>query len=508
MSARNEKKHQSDYSDAILAPRLATERFSGQFRWSPGQHWLQWNGSRWRTVNVAVPIEEGRAWVAGELKTLIGGLRVGEIDGEEVKKWTALLSRNRISAIVGLCQGQPGILAGDDEFDAHADMLNTPAGVVDLATGEVVAHDPNLLLTKITRGNYVAGFTHPDWEMALEALRPAEQEWFQARIGQAITGHPTPDGIMPVLQGSGENGKSLLTTDGLVPALGDYGSLASAKLVSANRGGEHSTEMADLRGKRLLIAEEMTEKRALDVTTIKRVQDVGRIRARALYRDNMEFDASHSLFVTTNYVPVVNETDHGTWRRLALLRFPFTFRKAGDTLDRPTDRRGDPGLKARLRQGAEGQHDAVVTWAVEGALRVHRIGPAALAVTPRIRQDTDGWRGSADRILGYWNERLIPDASAKVSAGDLLADFNTWLVDNGHAHRWSRETFAPRFAEHFRTQDQRVVQERTRELAGLVPRFGVMPTGGPDARLSVWVGVRWRTPADDAAEDAEIGAGV
>jgi hypothetical protein len=61
---------------------------------------------------------------------------------------------------------------------------------------------------------------------------------------------------------------------------------------------------------------------------------------------------SLSLFVTTNYIPVVNETDHGTWRRFALVVFPFTFRKPAEPLSGPTDRRGDPGLKARLRGGA------------------------------------------------------------------------------------------------------------------------------------------------------------
>ena len=34
------------------------------------------------------------------------------------------------------------------------------------------------------------------------------------------------------------------------------------------------------------------------------------------------------LFVSTNYKPRVDETDHGTWRRLAMVEFPITYRKA------------------------------------------------------------------------------------------------------------------------------------------------------------------------------------
>jgi phage/plasmid-associated DNA primase len=42
-----------------------------------------------------------------------------------------------------------------------------------------------------------------------------------------------------------------------VPALGDYASMASPKLFQFSKGSEHSEERATLRGKRLLIAEEL-----------------------------------------------------------------------------------------------------------------------------------------------------------------------------------------------------------------------------------------------------------
>jgi phage/plasmid-associated DNA primase len=199
-----------------------------------------------------------------------------------------------------------------------------------------------------------------------------------------------------------------------------------------------------------LIAEEMTEGRALDVTAIKRIQDVGMIKARYVYKDNMTFPASHSLFATTNYVPRVDETDHGTWRRLALLKFPYTFRKPGEPLRAPIDRRGDPNLKSRIRAGATGQHDAIVTWAVEGAVRVALGGSAALALPPGVVAATRAWRTEADRILGYWSGQLIPDRDACVLADELLGDFNRWMEGNGHK-QWSKETFAPKFGGHSET---------------------------------------------------------
>ena len=207
-----------------------------------------------------------------------------------------------------------------------------------------------------------------------------------------------------------------MTSGGLVPALGDYAHMASAKLITAAKGSEHSTERADLRGRRLVVAEEMTEDRALDVTAIKQIQDVPEITARLVHRDNMTFPASHSLICTSNYLPVVAETDHGTWRRLALVEFPYTFRKPGEALDDSgTEKRGDPALKQRVHDGADGQHDAAVTWAVDGAVRVAKEGADALALPAIVKDSPDRWRGTADRILGYWREHLTRDGDACIT---------------------------------------------------------------------------------------------
>ena len=172
---------------------------------------------------------------------------------------------------------------------------------------------------------------------------------------------------------------------------GDYAHMASAKLITAAKGSEHSTERADLRGRRLVVAEEMTEDRALDVTAIKQIQDVPEITARLVHRDNMTFPASHSLICTSNYLPVVAETDHGTWRRLALVEFPYTFRKPGEALDDSgTEKRGDPALKQRVHDGADGQHDAAVMWAVDGAVRVAKEAPTRWPSRPSSRTPLTG----------------------------------------------------------------------------------------------------------------------
>jgi putative DNA primase/helicase len=241
---------------------------------------------------------------------------------DAVAGWKTLLSSHRINTILKLSRGL--VKREVTELDADPELLNTPAEVVNLRTLDVYDHHPDFLMTYVTSGSYIKGYTHVDWEKALEALSPDERNHMQLRFGQAITGEPSPDDAMVVLRGSGENGKTAITTAGLVPAFGRYAHVASTKLFEK---GEHPTQLADLRGRRLVISEEISE---IDVDLMKRFVGTSYITARNLYKDNFTFRTTHSMFVTTNYETSISKTDHGTWRRFLLVVFPYTFRKKAE----------------------------------------------------------------------------------------------------------------------------------------------------------------------------------
>jgi putative DNA primase/helicase len=485
------------YTDARLAETIADDALADQFIWVSGLGWLAWGGRRWAGATDVKATEAVRQYALDRFAEVVDAHRNGQATTQAIDGWRSMLSAGRMRAVLMLARGIVERKA--DELDADPDLLNTPTAVVDLRTGELLRPDPTLLMTKITSGSYRPGFRHPDWEKALEALPEAEREWFQTRIGQGITGHTTPDGVMPVLQGAGENGKSALTTDGPVPALGGYASMASTKLFQAGKGSEHSTERADLRGQRLLIAEELTEGRSIDVAAIKQIQDVGIIKARYIRQDNIVFRTSHSLMTTTNYIPVVSETDHGTWRRLALLRFPYRFRKPGEPLESDSDRAGDLTLKPRIRDNLTDQHDAIVTWAVEGAIRYYADPVRSLAPTKKVGEATRRWRIEADRILGFWDEFLIPDPDSDILAAELYDVFNEWLGGNGH-NRWPVETFKPRFLQHAETVKHRVTVEQSR-YPERVKHFRLNAPVQSSKRPRVYKGLRFRT-ADDPEPNA------
>ena len=252
-----------------------------------------------------------------------------------IRAYTRRLNAGSVRAVADLSRGL--VLAEAAAFDQHPDLLNVDNGVVDLRTGELKPHDPALLLTKCSPAQYRTGAAHPDWTAALKALPDDVADWMQVRFGQAVTGHPPPDDLLPVLQGGGENGKSTVVA-AIGRALGDHAVTVPERVLLANPS-DHPTELMTLRGARLALIEETPEARHLSVKRLKDLLGSDQMSARYIRGNPVSWTPTHSLMLTTNYTPRVDETDHGTWRRLALVKFPYTFRKHSTPLLGDRDRR-------------------------------------------------------------------------------------------------------------------------------------------------------------------------
>jgi len=172
---------------------------------------------------------------------------------------------------------------------------------------------------------------------------------------------------------------------------GEHATIVPDRVLLSNPG-DHPTELMTLRGARLALLEETPEARHLNVKRLKDVLGTPQMTARLIRRDSVTWTATHSLFVSTNYRPRVEETDHGTWRRLALVTFPHTYRKPGVKLRGPNDLRGDPTLRERLKDGGDGRHGAVLAWLVTGARRWYENGQVMPVPPATVADDTRGWR--------------------------------------------------------------------------------------------------------------------
>lgn len=487
-----------DLTDAVMARKVYEDRLHDRFVWAVGFGWMKWNGMRWVDTAEETVAEEVRQWAIGEVKPQLSNVLISS-DRELRQGLMGLLSAYRIKALTGLSRGLcqvDGAL-----FDAEPHALNTPTGIVDLRTGETSPHDPNRYMTKITGANYRPGAEHQDWAMALECVPPAVADWLQVRFGQALTGHMTPDDVLLLLRGGGSNGKSTVLA-AIRTALGGYATYVSDRVLLAESGA-HPTELTEFRGARFALTEELPDEGRLNSKRLKDIIGTPTMTARKIRQDSITWQSTHSMFLSTNYLPKVTETDNGTWRRLALVDFPYTYVDA--TPSKPQERAGDPGLRDRVAEREE-QQGAVLAWLVAGAARWYAADKRMPPQPAEVVRATRRWREQSDLILRFWSECLAPEPDHFVTSVDMLDTFNEWLMAQGHKSR-SAQAFIPQFGEHEITRshgvyfDNRKIRTGETQSCRPLPSSGLgfgasafmrptLPTG---KQVRAWWGVRFVT---------------
>jgi P4 family phage/plasmid primase-like protien len=459
------------FSDAFLTDTVCSEALSGRFLYARGLGWMRYAGNRWMETDESLVVEEIRQWVIAHWEDVLEEYKKDQSADVKARMngWRQVLTSGRLKALASLSRGP--LHAEATDFDAHQDLLNCPNGVVDLTTGELLDPDPNYLMTKVTGVPYNPGAGDADFQQALHALPDDVIDWYQVRVGQAFTGHMPSDDLMIVQQGGGENGKSTLAVP-LKRAAGSYYVLVSDRVILGN-ADQHPTEMMELKGARYALMEETPEARQLNVQQLKKVVGTPDIVARKIRQDTVTFAASHSLFVNTNFAPAVSETDHATWRRLAMVRFPYTFRKSQEDVTGENDRLGDPGLRDRCLM-QEGPAVAALAWAVRGAVRWYQNDRVFPSQPERVQADTKAWKREGDLVAGFLDDSCEWDPEAVTGSQDMFQAFSNWLVPTGH-RPWTIKTFHSRFSTHDDVASHRV-------------EFKVKKVHGKAAR--VWAGVR------------------
>lgn len=487
------------FSDAMLTDTVVNEALEGRFKWARGLGWMQWTGKVWEEASDASVLEAVRQWGLEQFQLVLDEQRrdANRDLGAQIEGWRSTLSKAKISNLVTLSRGPLECAATD--FDADPDLLNCPNGIVDLRTGVLTPHDPDQLMTKITGADFVKNAVHPDWTKALEALPGEVVEWFQVRIGQAITGHTTSDGKVLVCQGGGANGKSTVY-DGIALSVGKYAVQVSDRAMLGGASDNHPTEIMDLKGARYAVLEETPEARRLDTNRLKKLADTREITGRRIRQDPVTFEATHSLFINSNYRPVVDETDHGTWRRLALVVWPYTFREHSGQLRGANDRLGDPTLRERIKLDPQAL-EAALAWACAGARRWYELEKIMPRMPERVEADTLVWRKESDLVLAFVDEHLTFDLETCIGGTELRTAFNTWLKDKG-GREWGDKTFNARFGGHDLCTQNNVEYKVMKNPKRLSTPRG---TGPHQGMVRGWLGVAWKT--GEPGETPESGEG-
>ena len=222
---------------------------------------------------------------------------------------------------------------------------------------------PTDYITKVAGTRCDTNGECPRWLKFLERVTGGnlELQAYLARVaGYCLTGHTTEHKLF-FLYGSGFNGKSVFTGT-LQGIWGDYAVAAPMDMFVEARGERHPTELARLRGARLVIASETEKGRHLNESRIKLLTGGDKIAARVMRGDFFDFQPEFKLMFLGNHKPSLRSVDEAMRRRIDLIPF--------NVIIPPKER--DIDLFEKLKE----EWPAILGWAVRGCAEWRRIGLA------------------------------------------------------------------------------------------------------------------------------------
>ncbi len=374
--------------------------------------WLEYDGTRWRvddTGEVRRRAKETTRSIYGEAEEP----EYAELRKELAQHAIHSEARSRVEAMIALAGSELGIPVRPDDLDKDPWLLNVENGTVELRTGELREHRREDLITKLAPIEYDPEAKAPTWEAVLQRLLPSPtlRTFFQRFVGYCLTGD-TSEQVLVFLYGLGANGKSTII-NALLDTLGDYGQQAAPELLTV-KGNSHPTEIADLKGARLVASIEVEEGKRLAEALVKQLTGGDRIKARHMRQDFWEFKATHKLLLAANHKPRVRGADHAIWRRIKLVPFDVTI----------PDEEKDKKLPEKLRA----QRSGILAWAVRGCRDWQQNG---LGEPEEVRAATDAYRAEMDVLAAFLDECCVLHEDAHAGATPLYTAYKDWCASAG-----------------------------------------------------------------------------
>ena len=405
--------------------------------------WFIWDGTRWIRDDTQLATDKSR-----EL------CRAAAQSTNKLKTAQSLASRRVISNVESLSQSDRKIATTIDQWDADGWLLNTPGGTVNLKTGASKAHDREDFITKSTA--VAPRDSCPLWESFITRVTGgnAELATFLQRVsGYSLTGDTTEHALF-FLYGEGGNGKGVFLNT-IAGIMGDYALTASMDAFVVTHNDRHPTELAAMRGARLVTAQETEEGRRWAESKIKALTGGDKISARFMRQDFFEFTPQFKLVIAGNFKPALRGVNEAIRRRMNLV--PFTMKIA--------ESERDPQLAEKLRAEWPG----ILAWMIRGCVEWQDAG---LRQPGAVLEATQEYLAEEDSTSAWFDELCVRDANAKTLGAAAWGSWVRWAEGAG--------VFVGDRKRFYRTMDAMGFQRGIREGAPLFRGFSIrnwMPEG-------------------------------
>jgi len=423
LSPRNDVERGDLLADAMVA--------ASSHRWCYEEEgWLAWTGTHWSL--------DRHATADALAVQLAKSYRVPRDGGHGRTKWVPddrAQSDAAIRAALRRASCQARLRVVVSQLDAHPYLLATPAGTVELDSGELRPADPADLLTRCTAIGMDMSTPTPTWDGYLRDVTghdPDLAAYLQRVAGMALCGEVL-DHLLVVVYGPSRSGKStfLQVLEGLLG--GELTATVPASILAARRqmyDTERRYMQAELRGRRLVTSYESEEGGTLDEASVKVLTSSDPVTARQVYGRPFSFRPSHTLLLATNEKPTVASNDDAVWNRLALV--PFEHPRPPAHQDRHFVRR----LLATEGPG-------ILAWAVRGAVAYLADGLGSCAAVDAATTD---YRSEQDIVGQFVADCLIVQPEAKVPQPALTTAWEQWCAQQ-HLRAWTLRALKRRLTD-------------------------------------------------------------
>lgn len=441
----------SDYSDVGQATVLARE-YEGKLRYSPSTDFLVYNCRFWEEskpkaqavaqelttrqleeveTEIKKATDEMMKNGAWELLASMGPKKAAmAFSSEQARSFQkyenattyrnyAIKRRDSKYITAALKEAHPMVEIDQRQLDADEFLLNTPSATYDLRIGLPSAHEhtPADFITKQTTVD-PSDEGMDIWQDALETFFCGDNElidYVQEIAGLSAIGKVCVEGLI-IAYGEGRNGKSTFWNT-LSRVLGTYSGNMSADTLTVGCKRNVKPELAEAKGKRIIIAAELEEGMRLNTSNVKQLCSTDEIYAEKKYKDPFSFVPSHTLVLYTNHLPKVGAIDAGTWRRLIVIPFNAKIEGSSDIKN----------YADYLFNKAGG---AILKWIMTGAKHViekdyHIVKPAVVEAAIQKYKDNNDW------LSQFLDECCETDSSYSAKSGDVYNAYRSYCMQVG-----------------------------------------------------------------------------
>jgi len=280
-------------------------------------------------------------------------------------------------------------------------------------TGQRRAHQPADFMTKRTAVS--PGGECPQWIAFLKRATGGDNElmsYLQRVAGYCLSGSIREHALF-FCYGTGANGKGVMINT-ITGILADYATIASMETFTATSSDRHPTDLAMLRGARLVTSQETEEGRKWAESKIKTMTGGDPISARFMRQDFFTFEPRFKLVIAGNHRPGIRNIDEAIRRRFNLIPFSVRIPPAERDLDLPDKLRAEwPGI---------------LQWMIEGCLDWQRIG---LAPPEAVKAATAEYLSAEDAMATWLGECCKVDRSLQTAVADLFSSWREWATRAG-----------------------------------------------------------------------------